>query len=118
MISNKVIGRNIKAARDAAHMTQEQVAERLGLSIGHYGHIERGTRPAALELLDKLCHLYQVRLEDLLAGAMTDAHKIVGKTEPQSHAAQFEALTRGCPKDLIEMLLEMCRSVRAYYQSH
>lgn len=118
MISNKVIGMHIKAARDAAQMTQEQVSEKLSLSVGHYGHIERGTRPASLDVLDKLCHLFQVRLEDLLAGAMTDAHKIVGSREPQNFAAQFEELARGCPDDLTQIMLDVCKSLSSYHRHH
>ena len=50
-VSYKVIGRHIRDARKAKGLTQEQFAERLGLSTLHYGRLERGNRRVSLEQL-------------------------------------------------------------------
>ena len=41
-IEYKVIGRHIRAARKQKKMTQEAVAEALGVSLNHFGKVERG----------------------------------------------------------------------------
>lgn len=43
-ISYKVIGRHIRDARKSAGLTQEAAANQLGLSLEHYGKVERGDR--------------------------------------------------------------------------
>ena len=46
IVSYKTIGQNIRAARKAAGLTQEQIAEQLRMSQLHFGRLERGERPA------------------------------------------------------------------------
>lgn len=50
---------NLKAARKAAHMTQQQVAERLGISLRYYAHIEAGTRTGDFGIWDSLEDLFK-----------------------------------------------------------
>ena len=40
----------LKAARKGAGMTQQQVADRLGVSLRYYAHIEAGSRGGDFEL--------------------------------------------------------------------
>ena len=42
LVSYKTIGRNIRRVRVAAHLTQEQMAEKLKMSQLHFGRLERG----------------------------------------------------------------------------
>ena len=46
LVSFKAIGRNIRAARTALDITQEEAADRLKISQLHFGRLERGERPA------------------------------------------------------------------------
>lgn len=45
---------NLKNARKAAGITQEQMAEKLGISLRYYQNIEAGDRNGDFELWDKL----------------------------------------------------------------
>lgn len=58
-------------------MTQEQVAERSGISLSFLGHIERGTRKASLETLVSICNVLKVSpgvlLQDSLLCPDSDA---------------------------------------------
>ena len=47
----KTNGNNIKKARKAAGLTQEQTAELIGISLLHYGRLERGERSISLKQL-------------------------------------------------------------------
>ena len=45
------LGKRIREHRRALGLTQEQLAERTGVSLSFIGHIERGTRKASLDTL-------------------------------------------------------------------
>ncbi|MEA5069461.1 MAG: helix-turn-helix transcriptional regulator, partial [Christensenellaceae bacterium] len=48
------LGMRIRKQRKNLHLTQEELAERAGISLSFLGHIERGTRKASLETLVSL----------------------------------------------------------------
>lgn len=50
----RAIGRRIRTLRQERKMTQEQLAEKAGISLSFIGHIERGSRKLSVETLYKL----------------------------------------------------------------
>ena len=56
---------NLRSARLAAHMTQQQVADRLGISLRYYCHIEAGTRNGDFQLWDELEDVFSVHQREL-----------------------------------------------------
>ena len=50
----KEIGMNIRNHRIAKGITQEQLADRVGISLSFLGHIERGTRKLSVDTLHRL----------------------------------------------------------------
>lgn len=50
------LGRRVRTVRRQVGLTQETLAERVGISASFLGHIERGTRAASLETLVALCN--------------------------------------------------------------
>lgn len=65
-IDYKAMGVRIRSTREAANMTQEQLAEVCGLSAAHIGHIERGTRIPSLESLLQIAKTLQISMDYLL----------------------------------------------------
>ncbi len=59
-VDYQVIGERIRRSRKKAGLTQEKLAELVGISLPFLGHIERGTRKPSLETI--------VRLSDVLSG--------------------------------------------------
>lgn len=51
---------NLKKARKAAGLTQQQVADKLGISLRAYQHIEKGVYIGKIENWDKLEDLFSV----------------------------------------------------------
>ena len=51
MVDYKDLGRRVRALRRAAHLTQEELAEQVGISASFMGHVERGSRVASLDTL-------------------------------------------------------------------
>ena len=61
------LGWRIRFFRKEKGLTQEQLAERAGLSASFVGHIERGSRIASLETVMRLCCALEITPNDLLA---------------------------------------------------
>lgn len=51
---------NLKSARNGAGMTQQQVADHLGVSLRYYAHIEAGSRGGDFEIWDQLEDLFSL----------------------------------------------------------
>lgn len=69
-VSYQTIGSNIKKARKVLRMTQAEIAERLGMSVLHYGRLERGERRVSFAQLARVADVLHVSFYDLLAGAV------------------------------------------------
>lgn len=65
MDEKKIVGRNLKALRDANKYTQEQVASFLGIGRPCYANYESGEREAPMEILEKACELMGCELSVL-----------------------------------------------------
>ncbi len=66
----KAMGRRIKTARERKGYTQEQLAERLNLSVQHVSVIERGIKAPKLETFIKIANELQVNADFLLSDAL------------------------------------------------
>lgn len=62
MNENEVIGRNLKALREANNYTQEQVAQYLGIQLSTYFNYEAGERTAPLDILENASKLFGCEL--------------------------------------------------------
>lgn len=65
MNENRIIGRNLKALREANCYTQQQVADFLGITRSAYSNYELGEREAPIEVLENLASLMGCELEVL-----------------------------------------------------
>jgi len=65
-VTKKKLGGRIKAARESCRMTQETVAERLGVSRSSIAQIESGNRAVSSIELDKLAYLFGRDIRDFL----------------------------------------------------
>ena len=66
----KAMGRRIKTGRERKGYTQEQLAERLNLSVQHVSVIERGIKAPKLETFIKIANELQVNADFLLSDAL------------------------------------------------
>ncbi len=61
----KSIGQEIKKARKNKNLTQERVAEMIGVSATYIGFIEQGQRVPSIKTADKLARVLKIKLSDL-----------------------------------------------------
>lgn len=61
-----IIGEKLKKLRISNDYTQKQVADYLKIDQGHLSNIERGKRNTTIDIIEKLCDLYNCSLDYLL----------------------------------------------------
>ena len=98
-VDKKLIGKRIRHRREAAGLSQEQLAEKLALSTNHISSIECGKSLLTTKRLLDLCNI--------LGG--TPNYYLLGEIEPG--ADRITALVKELSPDAQEML---CRLLEAY----
>ena len=69
----KGLGRRIRQQRIVFNMTQEELAEKSGISCSFVGHIERGEKKASVETVVALCNAMDISPSVLLQDSLSDA---------------------------------------------
>lgn len=72
---NYLIGQKIKAVRDLKGFKQDYVAEKLGISSGHYSNLENGHKTCTLYILIRLCRILDTTPNELLEGCISSIHE-------------------------------------------
>lgn len=62
------MGERMKRQRKLLHMTQEQLAEKLNISVKHYGGVERGNAGLSLDNLIEISTILGLSLDYLVKG--------------------------------------------------
>jgi transcriptional regulator with XRE-family HTH domain len=65
--TNKSVGRNIRTLRHQRSWSQEDIANRLGISIPAFSKIETGVTDINLSRLEQIADIYKVNVVNLLA---------------------------------------------------
>lgn len=94
-------GRRLRAERKLRHFTQEQMAEKLGISLKHYGAVERGITGLSVENLILLSNMMGISLDYLLKGET--------RTDSQQYT-QLEQLYELCPPEKRVHLVELLKA--------
>ncbi|RQN09839.1 XRE family transcriptional regulator [Clostridium butyricum] len=64
------LGKNIKQERLKSNLTQEQLAEMLGISTSYMGRIERGERNLPIDTLIQISNILNVSIDYLLKNSI------------------------------------------------
>lgn len=60
------LGKRVRIRRNILELTQEELAERIGVSTSFIGHIERGSRKLSVETLYAICKALETSADFLL----------------------------------------------------
>lgn len=93
MVDYRDLGKRVRKLRRQMHLTQDQLAEQLGLSASFLGHIERGTRAASLETVIALCKALHTSPSYLLSASLDNEPSPTSDT-PEFNRTRFEELLR------------------------
>lgn len=70
-IKNMGLKENLKALRKKNGITQQEIAEYLGIDTTSYGRIERGERNLSTDRLELISKFYNISLNAVLGGSIT-----------------------------------------------
>ena len=94
------LGQRIRRQRKLMGLTQKEVAERAGISLPFYGHIERGTRKASLETTVDIANALGVSTDMLLQDSLDVM------TKPLASDACLSEPSRALLTDIVGVLRE------------
>ena len=75
------LGRTIRCARLVKHLSQEDLAELVGITPTHMKHIESEHRKPSVEVLYKLVRILNISLDDLFFPEQQDGSELRRKIE-------------------------------------
>lgn len=97
----KSMGRRIKTARENKGYTQEQLAERLNLSVQHVSVIERGIKSPKMETFVKLANELEINADYLLEESLSVSSKIA--------SSELYEMMDGIPEKEKKRILEVVK---------
>ena len=100
----KAIGKRIKIARIKADLTQERLAELIGLSPTHLSNIETGTTRVSLNTIITIANVLSVTSDDLLCDNI-----IMAKAQFEKDIA---VLLEDCDEYEIRIIKDMVASLK------
>jgi len=93
------LGNRLKRAREKKRMTQQEVADKLGVSNGAISGYERNYRDPDTEMLKKLATLYEVSVDYLTGNVI--------KESSATYEIDKEQKLREDVKNFVEILVEL-----------
>ncbi len=61
----KVLGKKIQKRRKSLELTQEELAEKIGIRRAYMGYIEQGRYAPSLEVVEKIARALSLKVSDL-----------------------------------------------------
>lgn len=101
-VDYKVIGTRIKAKRKAIKLTQEEIAEKLDVTVGYISQVERGVTKINLDLLCRIGNILDCDIAYFVSGASAEQSSYLA----EEFANKFSQLTKD-QKQLIISLIEL-----------
>ena len=96
------IGKRIQQQRDAARLTQAQLADRAGVNAEHISRIERAEKGPSIELLDRVAGALGVSIK-----ALFDFEEEPAEDARKTAIASLLDSTDGRTRDVAEAVLEV-----------
>lgn len=109
-VSYVSIGRHIAQARKRCGLTQQELAEKLDLSLSYYGKLERGAVGINLTRLGEICEALRTPIEELVAGCLITNVQLQA-LESNDVGARFSELLKGCSPDTVELVFRVAREI-------
>ena len=95
-----IVSNNLRKFRLESKLTQEQIAERAGISLSYYTALESGSKGMSLLVLKNLASSLNISVDYLLNEETTDTHirnlEMLLKDKPVEVVNSIEKLIRFC----------------------
>ena len=98
-----VIGSRIKQARLAKNMTQEDLADKIDISVAFLSRVERGNSHINLKRLNQICGLLDVSESYMLTGVANNETNYLDK--------EFAELLKKCSPEKQRMIYNVVKTI-------
>lgn len=98
------IGQRVRKARLAARVTQEQLAERVGVGTTHISHIETGNSVPSLKLLVDILNVLELSADAVLCDQLVQA----GPAFPH----MIEEELKDCTEEELRIFADMIQAMK------
>ncbi len=102
-IDYTVIGQRIKQARLAKSLTQEELAEKVDISVAFLSRVERGNSHINLKRLNQVCGLLDVTEGYILNGASSNSSNYLNK--------EFSELIKSCSPEKQKLIYNVAKVI-------
>ena len=99
------IGKRIKKYRDAAKMTQQELAEATNYSIQHISHIENGQTKLSLKCLLSIASALQISVDQLVCTDVPSSSVVLDQ--------EIQDLLKDCSPQEKQVLLETLKLMKS-----
>lgn len=103
------IGQKVRRYRKAKGLSQEELAERIGISVTHMSHIETGNTKLSLPVLVDLANELEVQTDELLKDSPTS--KSTFKNE-------LESILDSCSQKETRIILDTVKAMKIAFDKH
>ena len=98
-----IIGERLKKARLVKKLTQEQLAEKLEVSVAFLSRAERGDVKINLSRITQLCDLLDTSISDILTGTVSNSKDYL--------AEDFSNLLKNCPPEKLKLIYDIAKVI-------
>lgn len=102
-VDYNIIGERIKLARRSCRMTQETLAEKMGVSIAFLSRIERGSSQINLKRLSQICAILGTTEGEILNG--------VSSTSSSYLDSELSNILKDCSAEQIKLIYDIAKVV-------
>ena len=97
------IGQRIRKYRKANGLSQEQLAEKIGISVTHMSHIETGNTKLSLSVFVDIAKALEVQADDLLCE---------NSSERTTSCYELTELLEGCSTQQIRIITDIVKATK------
>lgn len=98
-----IIGERIKRARKEKNMTQEKLAEQIGVSIAFLSRIERGNSQVNIKRLSQICKILDLTEGEILNGSSNESNSYLN--------VEFAKLLSSCSSEQQKLIYEVAKVI-------
>ncbi len=101
--ANADIGSRMREVRRSANMTQERLADLMGVTVNYLGEVERGRKPLSRSLANHFCSFFRVTYDYLYHGILPASwYEVHENANYQSvYALLIEQLNSCSPQEIL-----------------
>lgn len=98
-----IIGERLKKARLSKGFTQEQLAEKLDVSVAFLSRAERGNVKINLSRITQICNILDVSISNILTGTVSNSKNYL--------TDDFSNLLKNCPPEKIKLIYDIAKVI-------